>query len=211
MTQASTLEHLAQLFGSSDYLWEDLLRRQHHNLLPMMRQYRKGPLVRSKAVLNKTIETALKKAQTISQKKQRLNQAKDEELFRIDMRHLLENSPLPDFSHALTNLADVILSHALEQSHRVIQPKASRTGPPPMAIFGLGKLGGGELGYASDIEILFVYETAQRPRKGKLSQVSADYFERWAQEFLQWIEGQAGRYFSCGYPSSPLWGQRHAG
>jgi glutamate-ammonia-ligase adenylyltransferase len=190
LTQASTLEHLAQLFGSSDYLWEDLLRRQHHNLLPMMRQYRKGPLVRSKAVLSKTVETALKKAKTIPQKKQRLNQAKDEELFRIDMRHLLENSPIPDFSHALTNLADVILSHALEQSHCVIQPKASRTGPPPMAIFGLGKLGGGELGYASDIEILFVYETPQQPIQGKPSQVSADYFERWAQGFLQWIEAK---------------------
>ncbi|MEJ2230201.1 MAG: hypothetical protein P8X46_03325, partial [Nitrospirales bacterium] len=62
LTQSSTLEHLAQLFGSSDYLWEDLLRRQHHNLLPMMNQYQKGPLIRSKSVLNKTIEPMLLKA-----------------------------------------------------------------------------------------------------------------------------------------------------
>ena len=26
--------------------------------------------------------------------------------------------------------------------------------------------------------------------KGKSSQISADYFERWAQEFLQWIEAK---------------------
>ena len=190
LTQASTLEHLAQLFGSSDYLWEDLLRRQHHNLLPMMRQYQKGPLVRSKAAISKTIGKTLQQAKTIPQKKRCLNQCKDEELFRIDMRHLLKNSSLPDFSHALTNLADVILSYALEQSHRVIQTKASRMATPPMAIFGLGKLGGGELGYASDIEILFVYETPQQPGKGKGSPVSADYYERWAQEFLQWIEAK---------------------
>jgi len=190
LTQASTLEHLAQLFGSSDYLWEDLLRRQHLHLLPMMRQYQKGPLVRSKAVLCKTIGTALQQAKTISQKKQRLNQCKDEELFRIDMQHLLENSSLPNFSQALTNLADVILNYALQQSHGVINEKASLTEQVPMAIFGLGKLGGGELGYASDIEILFVYQPPQHAGKGKPLRVSPDYFERWAQEFLQWIEAK---------------------
>ena len=190
LAQASTLEHLAQLFGSSDYLWEDLLRRQHHNLLPMMRQYQKGPLVRSKAVLTKTIQKSLQQGKTTAQKKQRLNQCKDEELFRIDMRHLLENSSIPDFSHALTNLADVILSHALEQSYRVIEPKGSRLALPPMAILGLGKLGGGELGYASDIEILFVYESSQPSEKRKISKLSADFYERWAQEFLQWIEAK---------------------
>ncbi len=190
LSKGSTLGNLAQLFGSSDYLWEDLLRRQHDNLLPMMQQYQKGPLVRSKTSLSHHIKKALQSAKTMSQKKQRLNQAKDEELFRIDIRHLLENSSLRDFSQALTNLADVILNHALEQSYRVIQPKASRTSSMPMAIFGLGKLGGGELGYASDIEILFVYGNPQRTDKRNIVRLSADVFERWAQEFLQWIEAK---------------------
>jgi len=190
LTQSSTLEHLAQLFGSSDYLWEDLLRRQHHNLLPMMNQYQKGPLVRSKAVLSKAIEPLLLKTKTAAEKKQRLNQWKDEELFRIDMRHLLENSPLPQFSQALTNLADVILTQALLHSQKAINPKASLTGPLSMAIFGLGKLGGGELGYASDIEILFVYEIPGNSPKSLAAMVSSDYFERWSQEFLQWIEAK---------------------
>jgi glutamate-ammonia-ligase adenylyltransferase len=190
LTQSSTLEHLAQLFGSSDYLWEDLLRRQHHNLLPMMNQYQQGPLIRSKTVLTKAIEPLLLKARSPAEKKQRLNQWKDEELFRIDMRHLLENSPLPQFSEALTNLADVILHQALLQSQKAITPKASLTTPLSMAIFGLGKLGGGELGYASDIEILFVYQIPGRPSPHLAATWSSDYFERWAQEFLQWIESK---------------------
>jgi glutamate-ammonia-ligase adenylyltransferase len=190
LTQSSTLEHLAQLFGSSDYLWEDLLRRQHHNLLPMMNQYQKGPLIRSKSVLTKAIEPLLLKAKSPAEKKQRLNQWKDEELFRIDMRHLLENSPLPQFSEALTNLADVILHQALLQSQKAINPKASLATPLSMAIFGLGKLGGGELGYASDIEILFVYQIPGRPPRHLAAMLSSDYFERLAQEFLQWIEAK---------------------
>lgn len=190
LTQSSTLEHLAQLFGSSDYLWEDLLRRQHHNLLPMMNQYQKGSLIRSKAALTKSIEPLLLKAKTSEDKKQRLNQWKDEELFRIDMRHLLDNTPLPQFSEALTNLADVILHQALLQSQKAINPKASLTAPLSIAIFGLGKLGGGELGYASDIEVLFVYQLPAKPSKLLGAKVSPDYFERWAQEFLQWIEAK---------------------
>ncbi len=190
LSQSSTLEHLAQLFGSSDYLWEDLLRRQHHNLLPMMNQYQKGPLVRSKSVLTKAIEPALLKGKSAADKKLRLNQWKDEELFRIDMRHLLENSPLPQFSQALTNLADVILHQALLHSQKSINPKASLTAPPSMAIFGLGKLGGGELGYASDIEILFVYQLPGDSPKRVATRMPSDYFERWAQEFLQWIEAK---------------------
>ena len=59
-----------------------------------------------------------------------------------------------------------------------------------MAIFGLGKLGGGELGYASDIEILFVYETPAPSGTRTSSTCSADFFERWAQEFLQWIDAK---------------------
>ena len=204
LSQGSTLEHLAQLFGSSDYLWEDLLRRQHHNLLPMMRQYQKGPLVRSKAVLTATIQKSLQQAKTVSQKKQRLNQCKDQELFRIDMRHLLEDTSIPDFSHALTNLADVILSHALEQSYRVIQPKRSKQFFPHMTVLGLGKLGGGELGYASDIEILFVYDTPKRSNTRQSSTLPADFYERWAQEFPAVDRSQASRHFSRGHSTSSL-------
>ncbi len=188
--QASTLEHLAQLFGSSDYLWEDLLRRQHDNLLPMMHQFQKGPLVRSKRVLNTTLQKRLQQAKTIAKKKQHLNQFKDEELFRIDMRHLLDTSSLPDFSQALTNLADVIIEQALEHSYLAIQPKASKTRIPSMAIFGLGKLGGGELGYASDIEILFVYANPTSSKTQQASTLTTDFYERWSQEFLQWIDAK---------------------
>ncbi len=190
LEQASTLEHLAQLFGSSDYLWEDLLRRQHDNLLPMMRQYQKGPLVRSKMVLRKAIEKRMLQARTMVQKNEQLNQFKDEELFRIDMRHLLETSSLADFSQALTNLADVILDQALEQSYLAIRPKTSKITTPSMAIFGLGKLGGGELGYASDIEILFVYDNPQSSTTHQPYKIAADFYERWSQEFLQWIEAK---------------------
>lgn len=183
----ATLGQLAQLFGTSDYLWEDLLRRQHHNLLPMMGQYRHGPPVPSKSALQKKLDQALSGTKDVEERKRRLNQFKDEELFRIDIRHLLDNSPLPEFSTALTHLAEIILTQALLESRKVVAPRGLPTRPLPMAIFGLGKLGGAELGYASDIEIIFVYES---PRPKSRTSLPDDIYERWVQEFLQWIEAK---------------------
>ena len=58
-TQKPLFEHLAQLFGTSDYLWEDFLRRQHTNLLPIMEEYQQASLVRSKTDLSKALRTQL--------------------------------------------------------------------------------------------------------------------------------------------------------
>ena len=57
------------------------------------------------------------------------------------------------------------------------------------AIFGLGKLGGAELGYASDIEVLFVYNI-KKPSRTVKQPISSDFFEQLVQELLRWIEAK---------------------
>ena len=41
------------------------------------------------------------------------------------------------------------------------QLKGRQSGPAHFAIIGYGKLGGKELGYASDLDIVFLYEVAE--------------------------------------------------
>ena len=53
----------------------------------------------------------------------------------------------------------------------------------------MGKFGGRELGYASDIEVLFVYREPGRT-SGRRPVENSEYFERLAQEILQWIEAR---------------------
>lgn len=188
------LANLAQLFGSSDFLWEDFLRRQHTNLLPLLGEYQKGPLVPSKTAFQKKLQVCLTRCRGPAARKACLNQFKDEELFRIDMGHLLQNTPLPEFSRALTNLAEVIVTQALTEAQHIVKrempaPLFSNRQPVPFAICGLGKLGGGELGYASDIEILFVYGS-KSGKSESLSNNPSPYFERLVQEFLRWIEAK---------------------
>ena len=194
LRQKPLLGHLAKLFGSSDFLWEDLLRRQHANLLPAMTGFQKGSIVREKSDLTQTLTSQLKKCRSPEDRKICLNSFKDQELFRIDMKHMLDSESLRDFSQALTNLAEVVIEQALREAQQVIA-KQHRQRPEQLArlfsfaIFGLGKLGGAELGYASDIEVLFVYEIKKADSLKKTS-ISTDYFEQLVQEFLRWIEAK---------------------
>ena len=194
LPQKSLMGHLAKLFGSSDFLWEDFIRRQHANVFPIMKEYRKGTLLRSKGVLKKELQTRLGKQRSAAVRKEELNQFKDRELFRIDIKHLLDRTPLPDFSYALTNLAEVILEQAIVEAQAVINrvhkpPTFRNNRSCPFTICGLGKLGGAELGYASDIEVLFVYDIdhiAQTRRQA----TTTEYFEQLVQEILRWIEAK---------------------
>src|SRR5574341_1610961 len=53
----------------------------------------------------------------------------------------------------------------------------------------MGKFGGRELGYASDIEVLFVYGGGGRT-SGKQALDNSEYFERLAQAILRSIEAK---------------------
>ena len=192
LTRKDSLANLARLFGTSDFLWEDFLRRQHVNLLPIVETFHHPQARSSKTALAKALKTALGKNRNPENRKTILNRFKDQELFRIDMHHILNETPLPSFSESLTTLAEVILAQALVEAQAAVNrkhppPSTLKKNPLPFSICGLGKLGGRELGYASDIELIFVYGTnaSGRPNPG-----IGEYYERLAQEFLHWIEAK---------------------
>ncbi len=190
-----TFPILARLLGASDFLWEDFLRRQHVNLLPLLQDYRDAPLIKPQATLRKELNRAIAKAKTDAARKEALNRFKDQELFRIDMKHIVEpGTNLPDFSLAISELAEVIVERSLTDCQAKLtklygSPRLSNKKPCPFAILGAGKFGGRELGYASDIEVLFVY-AGPGHTTGKHGIENSEYFERLAQELLQWIEAK---------------------
>lgn len=195
LNDKKSLPVLARLLGASDFLWEDFLRRQHGNLLPMLTEYRKAPLIKPQAALRKELDKVVDKAKTDEARKEALNRFKDRELFRIDMKHIVEPSTsLPDFSLAISQLAEVIVERSLADCQAKLTklygaPKLANKKPCPFAILGAGKFGGREMGYASDIEVLFVYGGPGRT-SGKQPIENSEYFERLAQELLQWIEAK---------------------
>jgi glutamate-ammonia-ligase adenylyltransferase len=142
---------LAHLLGSSDYLWDDFLGIRFNDLLPILRDLNQTSIRPDRSVAQKSLEQAA----TRDEKKKALNQFKDAELFRIDAKHLLQPGvTLVEFSLAITELAEIVLNEAANLCHESMGGGAAR-----FAICGLGKFGGREMGYASDLEVLFVHET----------------------------------------------------
>jgi glutamate-ammonia-ligase adenylyltransferase len=73
------------------------------------------------------------------------------ELMRIGLRDILGLTDEEHYLEELSALADACLQYAVEVVMRKHRLKA-----PPFAVIGLGKLGGAEIDYGSDLDILFV-------------------------------------------------------
>jgi len=73
------------------------------------------------------------------------------EWLRLAAGDVLGLRDVPDTERGLSTLAEVVLETAL----REIAPKV------PFAVVAMGRFGGGELSYASDLDVLFVYDSDQ--------------------------------------------------
>jgi glutamate-ammonia-ligase adenylyltransferase len=79
------------------------------------------------------------------------------ELMRIGLRDILGLAGFEQNLTELSALADACLQYALEVVLRKNKWKA-----PPLVIIGLGKLGGAEINYGSDLDIIFVTDAPPR-------------------------------------------------
>jgi glutamate-ammonia-ligase adenylyltransferase len=175
------LEPLARLLGVSDFLWDDYLRPQHDNLFPVLQDAEGRGARRSLDELNRDLQTQLASAADFAEQQTRLNEFKDREMFRVDMRHIEGLIPeFQDFAEELSDVAEAVVSNAVDicreeisQRHRDRFPKA--VSECPFVVAALGKAGGRELGFASDIELMFVYDDACQLASGAALD-AGDYF-----------------------------------
>ncbi len=183
------LREIAQLLGASAFLWEDFLRLQAEHLLPVLGSWHRRAL-RSRSELLADLERRLQYAASFDERRRLLNDFKDEEMLLADMRHLLDPEvDLVAFSNALTDLAEAVVETALAaclarctEAHGAPHDEAGR--PCVATVLGLGKFGGRELGYASDIELLFVYD---RPGLTPSGLDAGVFFEEVAREISAFI------------------------
>jgi glutamate-ammonia-ligase adenylyltransferase len=81
------------------------------------------------------------------------------ELARIGSADLLGMLEVTDVCAALTSVWVAVLQAALEAMIRANLPVSGRA-PAAIAVIGMGRLGGAELGYGSDADVVFVCEPA---------------------------------------------------
>jgi glutamate-ammonia-ligase adenylyltransferase len=182
---------LAALGGASQFLADTL--RRHPTLFawllepramrPWLPEELAADLARSLALLS-TREARLNA----------LRRFKYRHLLRIGARDLLGDADLTVTTEELSRLADACLAAARADAERAAR---ERYGPPRgddgletgMAIVAMGKLGGEELNYSSDLDLMFVYgvdgDTAGGPG-GTLS--NGAWFERVCRDIVAMLE-----------------------
>lgn len=195
LERPDVLDALAQLMGVSDFLWDEFLRVQYSNLFPVLRDLPSLQKGTSRAELDAKLKESLGAATTADDRRDALNVFKDREMFRVDMRHILGHIPdFTQFSAELSDVAEVVVSAAYDLVEADLRrrygiPQLGPRRPCRGAVLALGKCGGRELGFASDIELLFVYENEGHTAGPEVISCSS-YFQRLVESFNQTIRAR---------------------
>ncbi len=179
---------LITLAATSQFLADALCRHPqafHWLLDPLVMR------VRSREEMAEEIARALAPFATAEARANALRRVKQRELLRIGLRDILGDADLATTVEELSSLADAVLGQAwalvrgeLEARHgRPHHEAGGRRVPTAFSIIALGKLGGEELNYSSDIDLCFVYE-AEGETDGPEPLPNRVFFARAAERLL---------------------------
>jgi glutamate-ammonia-ligase adenylyltransferase len=160
---SDAMRTLAQMMGVSRHLWEDFLRMQHENLFPLVSDPSRLIHRRTRKELHTSLTSALQACQDDEDKAACLNGFKDREIFRTDLRHITGRIGYTAFTREISNIAEVVTAQAVSLCRERLQsqhgrPTLDNGSPCRWSVLALGKCGAREMGFASDIELMFVYE-----------------------------------------------------
>ena len=186
---------LAKVFGTSPFLSEVLIRYPHY--LYWVADSATLDRAVPESVLAAEFSKSLRNIKNFDKSIERLAVLKHKELLRIGIRDLLNKASLQETVDSLSSLASVLLGQVLKISKKnvdskygspVIRKKGGRNSKGGFTILAMGKLGGGELNFSSDIDLLFVHETDRGKTSGKSKRfpesriTNGEYFIYLAQE-----------------------------
>ncbi len=197
------------IFGNSNSLAFTLVRDPL--LLYWLAQQNVLSTAPAKAVMERTIRQSLESVTATDLKLDALKRFRRREMLRIGVRDLLRLADVEETTASLSDLASVLIDAAYRivdadlraqygiPMHRNRQGRWVETG---FTVIGMGKLGGHELNYSSDVDVLYVCEShegetrsaasgrakAKGPVQGGLS--NEEYFEILARELTKVLTEQ---------------------
>ena len=105
-----------------------------------------------------------------------LRRAHQAEVFRTLVRDVEGRITVEEVADDLSALADAALDTALRWAWNLYRQK--HRPEPVLAVIGYGKLGGKELGYGGDLDVVFVYDASGEPDPDRAQEVYAGFVRK---------------------------------
>ena len=182
---ATALPTLVQIFSTSQH-FSDLLIADPEGF-DLLRLTEGAPVARQMLVEDLVAEiSALEHEQTVLRS---LRRFKRRETLRITYGDIIREQSLQTVTAQISYLADAILEGALRAAWRKIRgQRGDPIGPDGQAarfvILGMGKLGGCELNYSSDIDLIFLYD-GEGKTNGARPMSNHEFFDHLARELVR--------------------------
>ncbi|MYK41263.1 MAG: hypothetical protein F4049_13725, partial [Gemmatimonadetes bacterium] len=183
-------QRLVQVVSHSTFL-ADILVRDFEFLLWLLVEtsHLVEPLERS--TLRQILRTDIGHVSEFEERLEVLRRVHRREFLRIGAAEILGTKPVAQIGKELADLADVVVEVALETCQHALwqehgQPLDERGRPARFLVVGLGKYGGQELNYSSDIDLIFVWdgEGETQPEGEGTPLENSEFFRRLGQRLV---------------------------
>ena len=183
-----TARLLINLFAGSQFL-TDLFLRRPELLDSLIRADLTRPR-KSSAELLRDLTAATAPADDLEGKLDAIRRSRTEELLRIGLHDLGGELGLEEVFEQLTNLADGCLEAALALALTEMEAKHGKVVGGRFAVLGMGKLGGREIDYNSDLDLIFIYDAPEEgrsdgPAAGRLD--AHEFYVRLGQKLITFL------------------------
>jgi len=182
---AEALPVLLQIFATSQYLADVLI--QDSGAYDLLRLTEGQPVARETLVEELAAEVAALDDDYAVMTA--LRRYKRRETLRIAYGDIIRGQKLATVTAQISYLADAIVDSAVRYVRRKMQekrgtPRGPSGAPSRLVAIGMGKLGGTELNYSSDIDLIFLYESDGRT-DGARPMDNVEFFDRLVRDVVR--------------------------
>lgn len=184
---AELLGPLEQAFTASPFFAEIAIR-QPRALLDLVSDASIGR-PRTSGEYVAMITAVLDGASDVAAAKRLLRETRQLEAARIAWRDIVLGTDVHNIMAELSAFADAIIAGTVSWLGQTLEPRFGRARDEngevlELGVVGMGKLGGGELNFSSDIDLIFVYQCAGTTDGGRKDIDHQEYFDRLGREFI---------------------------
>jgi glutamate-ammonia-ligase adenylyltransferase len=183
-----TMRLLVNLFANSQFLTDLFLKRPE--LLDSLIRVDLSRLRKTKDEMLHELVTHLDEQDDLEDKLNSLRRYRAEEFIRIGLHDIGGELELEEVIEQLSDLADACLDGAVSVAFHEMEESHGQMPDGTFAIIAMGKLGGREINYHSDLDLIFIYDAplGAKSHGGTSASLEAhEYYVRTGQKLMTFL------------------------